>query len=140
LPIGEGRPEHAVFWDSNGTMKDINPPGWTLSEATAINDSGQIVGFGWDANNLSHGFLLTPVRPIAGDLNGDGTVDCADLYIVRASFGKRTGQPGFDPRADVNHDGVVDVRDLPSTSLGTCAERVARNRNRLTVALANSHA
>jgi len=30
---------------------------------------------------------------------------------VKASFGKRTGQPGFDPRADVNADGVVDFKD-----------------------------
>lgn len=49
---------------------------------------------------------------IAGDLNGDGSVNCDDLAIIRSSFGKRSGQPGFDPRADVNHDGVVDVRDL----------------------------
>ena len=46
------------------------------------------------------------------DLNGDGRVDCADLAIVEASFGKRAGQPGYDPRADVvNADGVVDKAD-----------------------------
>ncbi|MFH0725325.1 MAG: choice-of-anchor Q domain-containing protein [Pseudomonadota bacterium] len=52
----------------------------------------------------------------AGDLNNDGAVNCADLAIVKASFGKRTGQPGFDPRADVNKDGVVDIRDLSFVS------------------------
>jgi hypothetical protein len=51
-----------------------------------------------------------------GDLNLDGKVDCADLAIIKASFGKRKGQPGFDPRADVNGDGVVDVRDLAFVS------------------------
>lgn len=49
---------------------------------------------------------------VAGDLNGDGAVTCADVAIVRASFGKRTGQPAFDARADVDKNGVVDVRDL----------------------------
>jgi len=49
---------------------------------------------------------------VAGDVNGDGKVDCADLAIVKASFGLRSGQPGFDSRADVNKDGVVDVRDF----------------------------
>lgn len=49
---------------------------------------------------------------LSGDLNGDGVVDCADLAVVKASMGKRTGQPGFDPRADINNDGVVDIRDL----------------------------
>jgi trimeric autotransporter adhesin len=49
---------------------------------------------------------------LPGDLNGDGAVNCTDLAIVKSSFGKRTGQPGFDSRADVNRDGVVNVIDL----------------------------
>ncbi|RQO59860.1 hypothetical protein DBR47_10845 [Paucibacter sp. KBW04] len=47
-----------------------------------------------------------------GDLNNDGSVNCADLSIVKASMGKRVGQSGFDPRADINGDGVVNVLDL----------------------------
>ena len=31
--------------------------------------------------------------------------------IVKGSFGRRPGQPGFDARADVNADGVVDIKD-----------------------------
>ena len=50
------------------------------------------------------------------DPNMDGKVDCADLAIVKASFGKRSGQAGFDPRADLNRDGLVDVRDLALVS------------------------
>ena len=49
---------------------------------------------------------------LRGDANGDGTLDCADLSIVKASLNKRVGQPGFDPRADLTGDGVVDVRDV----------------------------
>jgi hypothetical protein len=48
----------------------------------------------------------------AGDLNDDETVDCDDLALVIASFGKRDGQSGFDSRADFNNDGVVNIRDL----------------------------
>ena len=54
---------------------------------------------------------------MAGDVNGDGKVDCQDIVIVRAAFGKRTGQPGFDARADVVTDGVIDIRDLAFVSL-----------------------
>ncbi|HEY2120122.1 MAG TPA: dockerin type I domain-containing protein [Candidatus Acidoferrum sp.] len=39
-------------------------------------------------------------------------VHCADLAIVKATFGKKKGQPGFDPRADVNSDGIVNILDL----------------------------
>lgn len=51
-----------------------------------------------------------------GDVNGNGVIDCVDAGIVRASFGKKAGQPNFDPRADVNGDGIVDVRDLSIVS------------------------
>jgi hypothetical protein len=55
-------------------------------------------------------YLLTD-DGVQGDLNQDGVPDCEDLAIVKASFGKRAGQPGFDPRADINADGVVDIKD-----------------------------
>jgi len=58
---------------------------------------------------------------LAGDLNGDGTVNCADLSIVKAGIGKRTGQPGYEARADVNGDGVIDLRDLAIVSQGLAA-------------------
>lgn len=48
----------------------------------------------------------------SGDLNADGQVDCMDLAIVKAAFGKKAGQLGYDLRADINDDGVVDIRDL----------------------------
>ena len=53
---------------------------------------------------------------VIGDVNGDGSVTCADVAVVRASLGKRTGQVGFDPRADLNRDGVVDIRDVAFVS------------------------
>jgi hypothetical protein len=59
------------------------------------------------------GFFPTAVL---GDTNGDGVVNCTDIAIVKASFGKRRGQLGYDPRADVNQNGVVDVNDLALVS------------------------
>ena len=37
-----------------------------------------------------------------GDVNGDGIVTTADLNLVKAIFGKRCGDPGFNPAADTN--------------------------------------
>ncbi len=51
-----------------------------------------------------------------GDVDGDGVVNCVDLAIVKASFNKKTGQAGFDSRADVNRNGVVDISDLAVVS------------------------
>lgn len=47
-----------------------------------------------------------------GDLNFDGGVDCLDLDIPILSFGRYSDHPAFDPRADVDQSGLVDVRDL----------------------------
>jgi len=47
-----------------------------------------------------------------GDLNGDGKVDAEDVQIVKAALGTTAGMPGYDPRADVIRDGVVDNADL----------------------------
>jgi hypothetical protein len=64
------------------------------------------------AGHLGLGATSFSVVSLPGDANGDGTVDCRDQAVVKASFGKRAGMPGFDARADTNGDGVVDIRDL----------------------------
>lgn len=47
-----------------------------------------------------------------GDANGNGTVDCSDITAVRAAFGKNINQTGYNPSADFNGDGFVNVIDL----------------------------
>ena len=54
--------------------------------------------------------------PLPGDVNGDNLVNCADMSIVKGSYGKSTGQVGFDLRADVNGDGAVNILDLATVS------------------------
>jgi hypothetical protein len=58
--------------------------------------------------------LNPPTRP--GDLNADNVVNCADILIIRNSWGKRSTQQGFDPRADYNRDNVVNIFDLAAVS------------------------
>jgi probable HAF family extracellular repeat protein len=54
-----------AFIYENGRMKDLNSmipanSGWTLFAGTSINDSGQIVGYGY-YGTVSSAFLLTPI-------------------------------------------------------------------------------
>ena len=64
--VGQNGNGHAFVY-ANGTMTDLNTltvpiiSGWTLQEATAINDTGQIVGVGVNPAGQPHAFLLNPV-------------------------------------------------------------------------------
>ena len=55
-----------AFIHSNGVMLDLNSLiapglGWTLVDATGINDLGQICGYGTNAAGQEDAFLLTPI-------------------------------------------------------------------------------
>jgi probable HAF family extracellular repeat protein len=61
--IATGGADHAFIWHK-GVMTDLNNSispnsGWLLIEAAAINNAGEIVGFGL-INGQTHAFLLTP--------------------------------------------------------------------------------
>ena len=58
--------------------------------------------------NVSPSAELTSRIVLPWDLNEDGVVNAADLRIVAAALGI---SPPTDPRADVNNDRVVDIRD-----------------------------
>ncbi len=53
---------------------------------------------------------------IYGDVDGDDAVMCSDLSAATTSIGKRAGQPGFRAAADVDQNGIVDVRDISAIS------------------------
>ena len=67
---------------------DIDLPAWTL------------------------GMQLNVPIPPAGDLDGDGLCDVADLLTVVHGFGTAVGDPAYEERADVNNDGLIDVLEL----------------------------
>ena len=49
---------------------------------------------------------------LAGDGNGDRIVNFLDLQLVRNSWLLSSGNPGFNPNADMNSDGSVNFLDL----------------------------
>jgi len=53
---------------------------------------------------------------LLGDTNVDGSVGCPDLTTATTAIGKRAGQTGFIPAADLDSNGVIDVRDISAIS------------------------
>lgn len=99
----------AVLWRAGETiaLDGRIPPSsrWRLEAARAINDAGEIVGFGYELGTPS-AFLLTPC---AGDANVDFVVNFADLNFLLSQFNTAL-PPGSG--ADFNNDGEIDFADL----------------------------
>ena len=75
-------------WNPNGTIGN----GWPLLQwQVERGDYAKYCGFG-----------------IAGDANGDGVADIADVTYVLTLMANNT----FDARADINGDGIIDIADV----------------------------
>jgi len=48
---------------------------------------------------------------LAGDVNGDGTVNFADLQAFSSSYMSQLGSPKYNPAADFNQNGVINLYD-----------------------------
>ena len=84
----------------------------TLSDVLVSNSTGETF-----APQIENAEITEPTK-LAGDVNGDGTVNIADLVLVASNL----GQTGSNA-ADVNSDGVVNIADLVlvAGALGTSA-------------------
>lgn len=75
-PETSSDPAHAFIWDPQSGTHDLNSlldssgAGWKIMSATAINDFGEIVGYGISPAGQGRAVLLTPMsleRPIAAE-------------------------------------------------------------------------
>ncbi|MEO6456698.1 MAG: hypothetical protein ABIO92_00270, partial [Chloroflexia bacterium] len=58
----------------------------------------------------------------AGDIDNTNCVDISDFSILRLSFGKACGDPGYNPNAEYTGDCIVDISDfsLLRSNFGQC--------------------
>ncbi len=75
-PAGDNR-RHLFRWSADSGAFDLTPDGYRSAEAAAINDRGDILGFGETVSGKSQYFLLTP------DPNG-GLTSKALITVPRA--------------------------------------------------------
>jgi hypothetical protein len=91
-------------WNTTG----VAPASYTIkAEASAVPNEDTL------ANNLK----TTPVTVLSGvgrltDLDKNGKVDIRDVAEAAIAYGTSEGQPRWDPKADLNLDGIIDMKDI----------------------------
>jgi uncharacterized membrane protein len=93
------------FLVDNGIALD---PALEIQEATAVSDDGStIVGFSAETSPPFgyQSFIIRISTPCAGDLDGDGDTDQADLGVLLAAY-------GVNADGDLDGDGDTDQADL----------------------------
>lgn len=63
-------------------------------------------------DTIGYDVVLIAATVCPGDVNGNGTVDQADLAALLAAYNLSDGDAGFDPNADFDQSGTVDQADL----------------------------
>jgi probable HAF family extracellular repeat protein len=153
--------EHAVLWE-NGQILDLNafvPPGsdLTLSEATFINDRGEISGIGTLSNGDQHAFLLIPCDENHPDHEGCQDADAGSTATrlssapamqrppnaVRQLLGQRLGFGRFaesPQKAALNGKTAIaaPIATLSPTSLTFSAQALGTTSPAKTVTLKNT--
>lgn len=106
----------AFRYDVGGSIYDLNDyipfddTDWEIVEAHDINDAGWIVGVAKASqdNDELRAVLLVPQPRCTGDLNGDGTIDGADLGLLLGLWGPVV----CNDSADFDESGDIDGGDL----------------------------
>ncbi len=91
-----------------GTFHDVGLPAGSYEYALAVRDS---------AGNEQQRSILPPLtvtcyRYDVAPAACDAVVDVLDLQAVAGAWSLTNGQPGYDPRYDVDSSGAIDVLDI----------------------------
>src|SRR5205085_532881 len=79
---------------------------WRAKDPKYLANAGTVTLSGLYTTNIQMGLMR------AGDSSNDNTVNINDFSIMRATFGRSVGQPGYDDRADFTGDQVITTLDF----------------------------
>jgi subtilisin family serine protease len=118
-PAGPTTEYTGITTDNSGYFTVTAPtPGtydWRVKNPQTIANAGTVsLSLGTNAVEMA---LL-----VAGDINNDNCINVLDFSILKGTFGKSDGNPGYDARGDLNSDNTVNIADfnLLKTNFGLC--------------------
>jgi hypothetical protein len=79
---------------------------WRAKSPKYLAKAGTVTLAGASGTALEIGLM------IAGDANDDNLVGATDFVILKGTYGKGSGQPGYDDRADFTGDSIIGVDDF----------------------------
>lgn len=80
--------------------------------AIAVVAVGGGLGVGYVLYKRSQNMALFAEFRKLGDINGDGVIDDKDLALLSAAWLSTPTSPNWNPLADLNSDGIVNLLDL----------------------------
>jgi hypothetical protein len=89
-------------WDTTGLAKGLYTMGAEASIAPGETDTG-------DNSYIDGSVRVTMVGDIAAEWN---LIDIVDVVTAAIVFGNQKGEPGYNPNADINGDGLIDIVDI----------------------------
>ena len=104
--------------DSSILLANDGPTGTNPVAPPLANDDATLltseIPAGPDANDLAaiNTFFDAAGQPVYGLFNQDLRVDLNDYFLFADQYGTATGQPGYDPRFDLNGDGQVGLSNF----------------------------
>lgn len=85
---------------------------WSPDGSLLASGSGRYDTFGGDTRVLAWGIS----EHLKSDLNWDGVVNITDLSLAATAFGSRSGDTRWNPIADADKNGLIDIIDLLRTA------------------------
>jgi hypothetical protein len=107
-PFPEGKATLATIkFNATYTPPTLTTSPLHLSDVVLKDIDGNTVQY----DRLEDGLYKVPVTAVKEDLNGDGKVNIEDIYVFAIAFGSYPGHPRWDPRADMDDNGRINVID-----------------------------
>lgn len=95
---------------AEGAYTDLT---WTDTLGTPPVSNVIVAGGASIAPDLEHGYLeFVPRRFVRGDMNGDGAIDLADIFVAQDYAFLGLSTPSCLVALDANADGGVDIADI----------------------------